>query len=75
MAPDDRLRANLDTDGLEYLQSIRFADDHPRNGVIIISDSVAARERGLQLGAAAALAKPVNGDDLCTVINDLLTCS
>ncbi len=69
------LANTLDTDGLEYLQSIRFAPHHPRGGVIVISDSVSARERGLQLGAAAALPKPLIGDDLLTTLAELLALS
>ncbi len=65
---DDR----LDIDGLEYLQAIRFAPNHPPGGVVIISDSVAARERGLQLGAAAAVAKPIAGDEMVRTLEELL---
>ncbi len=63
---------SLDSDGLEFLQAIRFSQQHPRDGVVVMSESVSVRERGLQLGAAAALAKPVAGDDLVAVIEELL---
>src|SRR5690348_10713876 len=62
----------LDVDGLEYLQSIRFAAHHPRAGVLVISESVTARERGLQLGAAGAVAKPVDGRTLIEALHELL---
>ena len=62
----------LDTDGLEYLQAIRFAPHHPRAGVVVMSDSVTARERGLQLGAMAAIPKPVDCDVLTATLRELL---
>jgi DNA-binding response OmpR family regulator len=69
------LDVTLDTDGLELFQAIRFAPEHPNAGVIILTPpgDVATRERAQQLGAAAVLGKPVRGEDLAEVVEDLLT--
>ena len=69
------LDATLDTDGLELFQAIRFAAEHPRAGVVILTaeGDVGARERAQQLGAAAVMMKPVRNDDLVEIVEDLLT--
>lgn len=76
-APPDLLLLDttLDTDGLEYFQALRFAPEHPRAGVVILTPpgDVRTKERAQQLGAAAVLAKPVDGDALVAVVGDLLS--
>jgi DNA-binding response OmpR family regulator len=69
------LDATLDTDGLELFQAIRFAPEHPRAGVVILTadGDVGARERAQQLGAAAVMMKPVRHDELVDIVEDLLT--
>ena len=69
------LDATLDTDGLELFQAIRFAPEHPRAGVVILTAAgdVGARERAQQLGAAAVMMKPVRHDELVEIVEDLLT--
>ena len=69
------LDTTLDTDGLELFQALRFAPEHPPAGVIILTEpgDISTRERAQQLGAAAVLAKPVRGDELVEVVEDLLT--
>jgi DNA-binding response OmpR family regulator len=69
------LDATLDTDGLELFQAIRFAAEHPRAGVVILTAAgdVGARERAQQLGAASVMMKPVRNDDLVEIVEDLLT--
>jgi DNA-binding response OmpR family regulator len=69
------LDATLDTDGLELFQAIRFAPEHPRAGVVILTAAgdVGARERAQQLGAAAVMMKPVRNDELVEIVEDLLT--
>ena len=69
------LDTTLDTDGLEYFQAVRFAPEHPRAGVVILSPPGDRRtkERAQQLGAAAVLAKPIDGDTLVSVVGDLLS--
>jgi len=69
------LDATLDTDGLELFQAIRFAPEHPRAGVVILTapGDIGARERAQQLGAAAVMMKPVRGDELVDIVEDLLT--
>lgn len=69
------LDTTLDTDGLELFQAIRFAPEHPPAGVVILTEpgDVPTRERAQQLGAAAVLMKPVSGEELVDVIEDLLT--
>lgn len=66
------LDVSLDINGLEFLQSIRFSEDHPRAGVIALANAVGDRERALQLGAMAALLKPVDGGALCSLVEELL---
>jgi DNA-binding response OmpR family regulator len=76
-APPDLLLLDttLDTDGLEYFQALRFAPEHPRAGVVILTPpgDMRTKERAQQLGAAAVLAKPVDGDALVAVVGDLLS--
>jgi DNA-binding response OmpR family regulator len=69
------LDTTLDTDGLEYFQAIRFAPEHPRAGVVILTPpgDVRTKERAQQLGAAAVLAKPLDGDAVVAVVGDLLS--
>ncbi len=69
------LDTTLDTDGLEYFQAVRFAPEHPRAGVVILTPAgdVRTKERAQQLGAAAVLAKPLDGDTLVAVVGDLLS--
>jgi DNA-binding response OmpR family regulator len=69
------LDVTLDTDGLELFQAIRFAPEHPNAGVVILTPpgDIQTRERAQQLGAAAVLAKPVRGEELAEVVEDLLT--
>jgi two-component system, OmpR family, response regulator len=68
------LDTTLDIDGLEYFQALRFAPEHPRAGVVILTPTgdVRTKERAQQLGAAAVLAKPVDGEALVAVVGDLL---
>jgi DNA-binding response OmpR family regulator len=69
------LDTTLDIDGLEYFQAVRFAPEHPRAGVIILTPEgdLRTKERALQLGAAAVLAKPLDCDALVAVVGDLLS--
>ena len=69
------LDTTLDTDGLELFQAIRFAPEHPRAGVVILTEpgDTPTKERAQQLGAAAVVAKPVKGDELVEIVSDLLT--
>jgi len=69
------LDTSLDTDGLELFQAIRFAPDAPRGGVVILTEpgDVETRERAQQLGAAAVVSKPIQGDELVDVVEDLLS--
>lgn len=69
------LDTTLDTDGLELFQAIRFAPEHPPAGVVILTEpgDVITRERAQQLGAAAVVSKPIRGDELVEVVEDLLT--
>src|SRR5438552_18768281 len=64
------LDTTLDTDGLELFQAIRFAPDAPRAGVVILTEpgDVRTRERVHQLGAAAVVSKPIEGDELVDVV-------
>jgi DNA-binding response OmpR family regulator len=69
------LDTTLDTDGLELFQALRFSPDHPPGGVVILTEAgdIPTKERAQQLGAAAVLAKPLHGDELVEVVEDLLT--
>src|SRR5438552_2051808 len=69
------LDTTLDTDGLEFFQAIRFAPEHPPGGVVILTEpgDVGTRERAQQLGAAAVISKPIRGDELVEIVEDLLT--
>ncbi len=69
------LDTTLDTDGLEFFQAIRFAPEHPRAGVVILTAAgdIGARERAQQLGAAAVMMKPVRSDELVEIVENLLT--
>ena len=69
------LDVTLDTDGLELFQALRFAPEHPPGGVVILTEpgDIATRERAQQLGAAAVMMKPVRGDELVDIVEDLLT--
>src|ERR1035441_4661458 len=69
------LDATLDTDGLELFQALRFAPEHLRAGVVILTAAgdIGARERAQQLGAAAVMMKPVRNDELVEIVEDLLT--
>jgi DNA-binding response OmpR family regulator len=69
------LDVTMDTDGLEFFQAIRFAPEHPPAGVIVLTESgdTATRERAQQLGAAAVLMKPIDGDALVETLDDLLS--
>jgi DNA-binding response OmpR family regulator len=69
------LDTTLDTDGLELFQAIRFAPDHPPAGVVILTEpgDITTRERAQQLGAAAVVSKPIRGDELVEIVEDLLT--
>ena len=68
------LDTSLETDGLEFFQAIRFAPEHPPGGVVMITEpgDVHAKERAHQLGAAAVLTKPIDAEELATVVTDLL---
>lgn len=69
------LDATLDTDGLELFQAIRFTDQCPPGGVVLMTPpgDVPMRERAAQLGPAAVLSKPLNMDQVAAVVGDLLT--
>lgn len=69
------LDTTLDTDGLELFQALRFSPEHPPAGVIILTEpgDITTKERAQQLGAAAVLAKPLQGTELVEVVEDLLT--
>lgn len=69
------LDTTLDIDGLEYFQALRFAPEHPRAGVVILTPErdVRTKERAQQLGAAAVLSKPIDDEQLVAVVGDLLS--
>ncbi|MHB8718807.1 MAG: response regulator transcription factor [Candidatus Dormibacteria bacterium] len=69
------LDTTLDTDGLEFFQAVRFAPEHPPAGIVILTPRGDARtkERAQQLGAAAVIPKPVDGDTVVAVVGDLLS--
>jgi two-component system KDP operon response regulator KdpE len=64
----------LDTDGLEFLQAIRFTELCPPAGVVVLADpgDTASRDRALQLGAAAVVNKPVEEAPLLALIEELV---
>jgi len=68
------LDVSLDSDGLEFFQAIRFAPEHPRGGVVILTEAgeIPTKERAQQLGAAGVLAKPLVPEQLAAVVQDLL---
>lgn len=69
------LDVTLDTDGLEFFQAVRFTPECPPGGVVVLTAAgdVPMRERASQLGAAAVLPKPLNADEVASVVEDLLT--
>lgn len=68
------LDVSLDSDGLEFFQALRFAPEHPRGGVVIMTEpgAVQTKERAKQLGAAGVVAKPLVPDQLAAVVEELL---
>jgi two-component system sensor histidine kinase RpfC len=68
------LDVNLDTDGLEFLQAIRFTELCPPAGVVVLADlgDTASRDRALQLGAAAVVTKPVEEAQLLALVAELV---
>ncbi len=68
------LDVTLDTDGLEFLQAIRFTADCPPAGVVVLADpgDTASRDRAHQLGAVAVLSKPVDGAQLAALVEELV---
>jgi len=69
------LDVTLDSDGLEFLQAIRFAPELPAGGVVMLTEpgDVYSKERAHQLGAAGVVPKPVQPERLVKVVEDLLT--
>ena len=69
------LDVSLDTDGLEYLQAIRFTADCPPAGVVVLADpgDTASRDRAHQLGAAAVVSKPVEETRLVALVEELVS--
>ena len=68
------LDVSLDTDGLEFLQAIRFTADCPPAGVVVLTESgdTASRDRAHQLGAVAVVNKPVEEAPLLVLIEELV---
>ena len=68
------LDVTLETDGLEYLQAIRFTADCPPGGVVVLADpgDTPSRDRAHQLGAAAVLSKPVEETRLVALVEELV---
>jgi DNA-binding response OmpR family regulator len=68
------LDVSLDTDGLEFLQAIRFTADCPPAGVVVLAESgdTASRDRAHQLGAAAVVNKPVEEAPLLALVEELI---
>ncbi|MGA8015094.1 MAG: response regulator [Candidatus Dormiibacterota bacterium] len=68
------LDVTLDTDGLEFLQAIRFAPHCPPAGVVVLTDpgDTGARDRAHQLGAAAVVTKAPTPDRVVEVVEDLI---
>ena len=69
------LDVTLDTDGLEFLQAIRFTADCPPAGVVVLADpgDIASRDRAHQLGAAAVVNKPVEEAPLLALVEELIS--
>ena len=69
------LDVTLDTDGLEFLQAIRFTADCPPGGVVVLADpgDTASRDRAHQLGAAAVVSKPVEQARLVALVEELVS--
>lgn len=69
------LDTTLDTDGLEFFQAVRFAPEHPPAGVVVLTPAgdIRTKEQAKQLGAAAVLPKPLDGDAVVAVVDDLLS--
>ena len=69
------LDVTLDTDGLEFLQAIRFSPQCPPAGVVVLIDpgDTAARDRANQLGAAAVVAKSPMAEHLVEIVEDLIS--
>jgi DNA-binding response OmpR family regulator len=68
------LDVSLDTDGLEFLQAIRFTADCPPAGVVVLADpgDIASRDRAHQLGAVAVVSKPVEEGPLLALVEELI---
>ncbi len=68
------LDVSLDTDGLEFLQAIRFTADCPPAGVVVLADpgDTLSRDRAYQLGAAAVVSKPVEAGPLLGLVEELV---
>jgi len=68
------LDVSLDTDGLEFLQAIRFTADCPPAGVVVLAESgdTASRDRAHQLGAVAVVNKPVEEAPLLALVEELV---
>jgi DNA-binding response OmpR family regulator len=68
------LDVTLDTDGLEFLQAIRFAPQCPPGGVVVMTDpaDTGSRDRAHQLGAAAVVSKGPNPDRIVEVAEELI---
>jgi DNA-binding response OmpR family regulator len=68
------LDVTLDTDGLEFLQAIRFTELCPPAGVVVLADpsDTASRDRALQLGAAGVVTKPVEEAQLLALVEELV---
>lgn len=69
------LDVTLEIDGLELLQALRFAPDAPPAGIVVLTEQtdVHSRERARQLSAAAVVAKPLHGDELTSVVGELIS--
>ena len=68
------LDVSLDTDGLEFLQAIRFTELCPPAGVVVLADpgDIASRDRAHQLGAVAVVNKPVEEGPLLALVKELI---
>ena len=56
--------------------ALRSLPEHPRGGVVVLADErdVRARERALQLGAAAVVTKPLRDQTVRTTVRELVAC-